>query len=76
MKLFEYLNIVTLASLIFNHFKTIDNYVVKSDEENIDLLLKNDRDKNEFEKTIDEMLREGKRSKDITLNNKNITISI
>lgn len=61
---------------IVNHFKGIDNYIIKSDEENINNLLKNSKDKIEFEKAVDEILKNNIDSKEININGKNITISI
>ncbi len=61
---------------IANYLKSLDNYVVKSDEENVEKLLRNSNDRIEFEKTIDEMIKNNIKTKDVTLNNKNIKISI
>jgi len=61
---------------IVEHFKRIDNYIVKTDEENINELLKDSKDKIEFEKAVDDLLKSDKKSKEIYINGKNILISI
>lgn len=63
-------------NLALKHFKLINNYIVKSDEENIELLLENEKDKVKFQQAIDEMFKEGRQSAEVEINNKNITISM
>lgn len=58
------------------HLFSIDDFMIKSDEEQIDDLLKNPSDRVIFNKTIDELQRSTIKSKTIILNNKQITISI
>jgi hypothetical protein len=62
--------------LIYNSFQSINPLIVKSDEENLNNLLKNPKDKVTFEKTVDELLKNNGGSKDILINGKMITISI
>ena len=58
------------------HLFSIDDFMIKSDEEQIDELLKNPSDRVLFNKTIDELQRSPIKSKTIILDNKQITISI
>lgn len=62
--------------LITRHFKSLDDFVIKSDEENIDILLKNPKDKVKFQHAIDDLLKDNQKSKTLELNDKQITISI
>jgi hypothetical protein len=62
--------------LIYNSFQSINPLIVKSDEENLNNLLKNPKDKVTFEKTVDELLKNNGGSKEILINGKMITISI
>lgn len=62
--------------LITRHFKSLDDFVIKSDEENIDILLKNPKDKVKFQHAIDELLKDNQKSKTLEINDKQITISI
>lgn len=60
---------------IYNYvYNSIDNLIIKSDEEIIKDLLKNHKDRLLFEKAVDE-LRRGE-AKEIKLNNKTIKISL
>lgn len=61
--------------LIYNQVKTINDLMIKSDDENLEKLLERPEDKVKFQKAIDEVMKDSI-SKDITLNGKNITISI
>jgi hypothetical protein len=61
---------------VYNHILSIDDYVVKSDEENIEKLLENPRDRIRFEETVDELLKENKKSKKVEIKDKEVTISI
>lgn len=63
-------------ALILKKLKEIDNYIVKSDDEEIDKLLKNDQDKLTFQMAVDDLLRNNKKTKDIKINKKTVTISI
>lgn len=58
------------------HLFSIDDFMIKSDEEQIDELLKNPSDRILFNKTIDELQRSTIKSKTIILNNKQITINL
>jgi hypothetical protein len=62
--------------LITRHFKSLDDFVIKSDEENIDILLKNPKDKVKFQHAIDDLLKDNQKSKTLEINDKQITISI
>jgi hypothetical protein len=62
--------------LIYNSFQSLNPLIVKSDEENLNNLLKNPKDKVTFEKTVDELLKNNGGSKEILINGKMITISI
>lgn len=77
MKIIETLNIFSLSfGLILNHLKSINNYVIKSDDENIEFLLENDTDKVKFQNAIDQLLKDNEKSRKVNIKNKNITISI
>ena len=69
-------NIEVTFKIIIKHLKTVDDYVVKSDDESIEKLLKTDEDKAKFRNEIDNLIRNNTKSKNIRINNKNITISI
>lgn len=69
-------NLGVTFDIILKHFKSVDNYIVKSDDENIELLLKNEEDKAKFQNEIDKLVRENSKSREIVINNKSITISI
>ncbi len=69
-------SICSTVILITRHFKSLDDFVIKSDEENIDILLKNPKDKVKFQHAIDELLKDNQKSKTIEINDKQITISI
>ncbi len=64
-----------VLKLIFNQVKTINELIIKSDDENLEKLLERPEDKVKFQKAIDEVMKDSI-SKDVTLNGKNITISI
>lgn len=64
-----------IFKLIYNQVETINDLMMKSDDENLEKLLKRPEDKAKFQKTIDEVMKDSI-SKDIILNGKNITISI
>ncbi len=73
----KYLNFLPRTfSLILKHLRTIDNYVVKSDDENIEMLLENDSDKVKFQNAIDRLISENAKSEQIEIKNRKITISI
>ncbi|WP_163408662.1 hypothetical protein [Flavobacterium ajazii] len=61
--------------LLYDQVKTINDLMIKSDDENLEKLLEKPEDKVKFQKAIDEVMKDST-SKDITLNGKNITISI
>ena len=69
-------NLGVTFDIILKHFKSVDNYIVKSDEEHIELLLKNEEDKAKFQHEIDKLVRENSKSREIIINDKSITISI
>lgn len=69
-------NIEVTFNIIIKHLKTVDDYVVKSDEESIEKLLKTDEDKAKFRNEIDNLIKNNTKTKNIRINNKNITISI
>jgi hypothetical protein len=61
--------------IIFNQFKLINELIVKTDDENLERLLQRPEDKVKFQKAIDEVISSSS-TKNITINGKNITISI
>lgn len=66
----------SIASLFYNFFILADSYMLKSDEEMINELLKTDQDKAKFYQELNNMIRENEVSRVIEINNKKITISI
>ena len=78
----KYLNIIwlkieTTIRIIVDQLLSINKYIVKSDEENLNELLKTDDDKRIFRDTIDELQKnDSVKSKTVLINSKNITISI
>lgn len=65
-----------LSKMIDLLIQGYDKVRVKSDSEIIDDLLRKESDKRLFHDTISELQRTGKKSKTITLNNEEVTISI
>ncbi|MCT3735605.1 hypothetical protein [Elizabethkingia occulta] len=73
--IFNVLGVAT--SLLLKHFQSITNYMVKSDEENIEILLKTDKDKVLFQNTVDRLMKDHDKTEEkIKINDKEITISI
>lgn len=65
----------TLESIL-NNFNSINHLLVKSDDENLEKLLEDPKDKVKFQKAIDELMKDSEKIKEINLNGKNIKISI
>ena len=61
---------------LFQELRSIDKFIVKSDEQDIENLLKNDSDKIKFQKTIDKMIRENRKTDTVRINHRDIKISI
>ena len=74
--LFYALGIWTVLDLLVKHFKSIKNYVMKTEEEERESLLKTEEDKIKFQNTIASMLRNNIKTKKININNKEIEITI
>jgi hypothetical protein len=73
---FDFQNKMFLAfKLIYNQVKTINDLMIKSDDENLEKLLERPEDKVKFQKAVDEVMKDSV-SKNVVLNGKNITISI
>lgn len=71
----DFSNKILLAlKLIFNQIKSINDLMVKTDDENLEKLLEKPEDKVKFQKAIDNVLKDSV-SQDIILNGKNVTIS-
>lgn len=66
----------TAIALVFSKLNEIDEYIVKPDDEEFEKLLNSDEDKIKFQMAIDELLRDNKKTKNIEVNNKTVTISI
>lgn len=76
-RLSSFLNLIgNRFDIVFSHIKSIDNYFVKTDEENIEKLLEDPIDRIKFEETVDELMKENKKSKEVKLKDKKVTISI
>lgn len=67
--------LTSVYRLVFNQFQLINDLIVKTDDENLEKLLQKPEDKVKFQKAMDEVIN-GSSTKDITINGKNITISI
>lgn len=65
----------SIIRLIFKEFRSIDNLIVKSNDENLESLLQKPEDKLKFQKAVDEVIKKSS-TKDININGRNITISI
>lgn len=65
----------SVFSVMINEFRSINDLIVKSNDENLESLLQKPEDKLKFQKAVDEVIKESS-TKDITLNGKNITISV
>lgn len=61
---------------LFRQLRAIDNSLVKSDEQDIANLLRDEKDKMDVQKKIDSMIRENKKTDTINIRNREITISI
>ncbi|WP_294280863.1 hypothetical protein [uncultured Chryseobacterium sp.] len=61
---------------LFTQLRSIDRFMVKSDEQDIADLLSNEKDKIEYQKKIDQMVRENIKQDTIKIKNRNITISL
>lgn len=61
--------------VFIDQFRSLNDHMVKSDDENLEKLLKNPEDRVKFQRAIDEVTTKTP-SKEINLNGKNITISI
>lgn len=68
--------IAVTCSIIYTHFKTVENYVVKSDDESFEILMKSEQNKAKFQNEVDKLIRENKGSRKIEIDNKHLTISI
>lgn len=61
---------------LFHELCSIDKFIVRSDEQDVENLLKNDSDKIKFQKTVDKMIRENKKTDTVRINHRDIKISI
>lgn len=66
----------TAFDSLLRQIRVIDNSLVKSDEQDIANLLRDDKDKIEVQKKVDAMIRENKKIDTIDIKNRKITISI
>lgn len=62
--------------ILLHHLKSVNRYIVKSDEQEIACLLNNEKDKIAFQKKIDEMLKQNKKSAVLQIKNREIKISL
>ncbi|MBQ0907498.1 hypothetical protein KBJ98_02150 [Flavobacterium sp. F-328] len=65
----------SVFNVMINEFRSINDLIVKSNDENLESLLQKPEDKLKFQKAVDEVIKESS-TKDITLNGRNITISV
>lgn len=70
-----FIGVTTFITPAIEYLKNI-SYFFKTDEEIISSFLKSEKDKAEFQKTIDDMLKNNEKSRTIKINNKDITITI
>lgn len=68
-------NLSSVINLIIKQLSLMSELLVKTDDENLDKLLKKPEDKVKFQKAIDEVLKDSS-TKNITVNGREITISI
>ena len=61
---------------IANYLNSLNQFMVKSDDENLEKLLKDPKDQVKFQKAIDEIMKDNDKIKELKLNGKNIKISI
>ncbi len=61
---------------ILNSIYSINRFIIKSDDENLNELFDDPRDKVKFQKAVDELLKHNEDTKMITINGKSIKISI
>lgn len=61
---------------IYLNLRSSKSLLVTNDDEIIDRLLKKEEDKINFQKEVDELIRSNQSSRKITINNKEITISV
>lgn len=63
--------------VILANFKLLDNFWVKSNEENLEYLLENESDKVKFQQAVDQLLKDNnKGTKEINIKSRTIKISI
>lgn len=68
---------LTFGNNLQSSFSIFDNHVLKTDLENLDILLANPQDKKNFEITIEELKKGNSKSKELLLKNgKKIKVSI
>lgn len=71
------LNILDILNVFKPLFSITDNYVLKTDDENLDRLLTSPQDRIKFDNAVQELKRSNMSSKEIQLESgKKITISI
>ena len=76
-KILQILKGINLSfNFVLSYFASINDYIVKSDDEDIENLLERNIDKVKFQNAIDELLKENKTTKQITIKNRSVTISI
>lgn len=67
--------IYVIVHTFLNQFKSVNNLFIKSNDETVNQLLKSNADKAKFQRAIDEVTNTSKET-NITLNGRNVTISI
>lgn len=67
---------VMACSIIYRHLKSIDKYVIKSDDEDVEHLLIDQANKMKFQQEVDQLIRENNSTRSFKVGNKDITISI
>lgn len=62
-------------NIFFNQLKSVNNLMVKSNDENLEQLLESPEDKAKFQRAVDEISKKST-STEVILNGRNVTISI
>lgn len=65
----------SIILFVAGRIKSIDNLMVKSDEENLEKALENPKERLEFHKKVEEVLNQSTPKK-MTLNGRDVTISV
>lgn len=74
---FQMFNFAAVFKSILIHLKSLDKYIIKDNDETLDILLQKDADKVKFQNAVEDLLKDNnKEPRTVNLNSRTITISI